>query len=269
MKRLIICADDFAQSEGISLAISKLCERGIVSAVSCLTSSARWFTDYALLQPLSEHVDIGLHFNLTLNFEAGARTSIGRLLAIAFLKKIDVYEVEWQLNKQLDQFEHASGCAPDHVDGHEHVHCFPQIRDVVFSTLKRRYGANAPYVRGMKTDALTSKDRLKRYVLATASREFIRSAVEKKLPHTSMLSGLYRFTGSPHYATLLDEWMPHIKDDTVLVCHPSITAIDSNDALAAHRKDEYEALASVRFSQSLELNRLVVSRGRWHTPRVL
>ena len=63
---LIICADDFAQSEAIDNGIIKLIEINRLSAVSCMTLSPRWHKAAKKLTPnIRKKASIGLHLDFT------------------------------------------------------------------------------------------------------------------------------------------------------------------------------------------------------------
>src|SRR6201995_1398872 len=67
MRRLILCADDFAFSAEVSAVIAGLAARGKLNATSCMAIMPGWGEDSALLHTLPDHVEIGLH--LVLNGE--------------------------------------------------------------------------------------------------------------------------------------------------------------------------------------------------------
>ena len=63
-RAVVLCADDYALSPGISRAIVQLAEQGRLSAISCMTGSAHWSEHADWLRPLIGKVDIGLHLTL-------------------------------------------------------------------------------------------------------------------------------------------------------------------------------------------------------------
>ena len=59
-----------------------------------------------------------------------------------------VAEIRAEIERQLDTFEKHLGFPPDHIDGHEHVHVLPGIRQSLFEVVSRRYpGAEAAAAR--------------------------------------------------------------------------------------------------------------------------
>src|SRR3569833_1395409 len=65
MRRLLLCADDFAFSPEVSAVIAGLASRGKLNATSCMAFMPVWAEDSALLRDLHGHVEIGLHLVLT------------------------------------------------------------------------------------------------------------------------------------------------------------------------------------------------------------
>lgn len=72
MKRLILCADDFAVNEAASLGIAALAHAGRISATSAMVLSPRWAKDAALLQDVRGRIDVGLHLDWTSAFACAA-----------------------------------------------------------------------------------------------------------------------------------------------------------------------------------------------------
>src|SRR5689334_14189243 len=101
---------------------------GRLSAVSCLVTSSRWQTDGQLLRASSCRVDKGLHFNLT---EGAGRDALSTLMMKAISRQLDQKAIEAECERQIDLFQTVMGCLPDFIDGHQHVHSFPVVRDAV------------------------------------------------------------------------------------------------------------------------------------------
>jgi hypothetical protein len=60
-RSLIVCADDFALSDGISATIAELAGAGRLSAVSCMAVLGAWSRQAPRLRGLGEQVAVGLH----------------------------------------------------------------------------------------------------------------------------------------------------------------------------------------------------------------
>ena len=100
-RTIMICADDYAISRGVGVAIRRLAEAGRISAASCLTAGPLWPEEAALLRPYAGRIDIGLHLSLTYppplgglpKLRAGAQPSVSGLLWQSLLGRIDHDEV--------------------------------------------------------------------------------------------------------------------------------------------------------------------------------
>jgi len=145
----LLCADDFAMTNGVSQAIVELAEAGRLSAVSAFTTTAHWPSHATWIARTRGKVAVGLHFNLTLGAPLGpmprlapdgAFPAVGMLTARALSRTLDTGEIAGECARQLDAFEAEMGFPPDHVDGHQHVHALPLIRRAVLEVAAHRYG---------------------------------------------------------------------------------------------------------------------------------
>ena len=145
---VLLCADDFAMTNGISHAIIELAKAGRISATSAMTTSPHWPSHATWLARVRGHIATGLHLNLTLGAPLRPMATlapnrrfgtIGEMTARALLGRIDRTELRAEIERQLAAFESELGFAPDHVDGHQHVHVLPVVRTVLLDVLAARY----------------------------------------------------------------------------------------------------------------------------------
>ena len=115
-KTLILCADDYALSPGVSLGIRQLAEAGRISATGAMTCMPYWSSEAPALRALVDRVQVGLHFTLTDQRPLGPMPhlaadgrfpSVGRLLKRSLLGGMPSAEVAAELERQLDAFEAA------------------------------------------------------------------------------------------------------------------------------------------------------------------
>ena len=163
---IVLVADDFAISDGVSSGIEQLTGRRRISGTSALVTLPRWRTDGARLAALRGDIAIGLHIDLTLGRPLGAMPSlapagsfpaIGTVVARALARRIDGREISAEIARQIDAFAQASGYLPDFVDGHQHVHALPVVRRALLDALQSHFQApeHMPLVRA-PTDRLRS-----------------------------------------------------------------------------------------------------------------
>ena len=150
---VLLNADDFAMTNGISRAIVELAEAGRLSGASAMTNSAHWPAHATWLARVRGEIAAGLHLNLTLGAPLSAMPSfapghrfpgVGQVTALALRGAIPRAEVAGEIDRQLVAFENEMGFPPDHIDGHQHTHALPGIRDALFEVLAQRYRPGRP-----------------------------------------------------------------------------------------------------------------------------
>jgi predicted glycoside hydrolase/deacetylase ChbG (UPF0249 family) len=149
-KSLALCADDFGWAPAADRGILKLAQAGRLTDVSCLVNGPRWpqaGRDLAGLAVVRQgRVRTGLHVNLTegrpLSPELAALwpqfPSLESLIVDAHLRRLPVAALRAELQSQFDAYVQARGRAPNHVDGHQHVHHLPQVREALLALLAPR-----------------------------------------------------------------------------------------------------------------------------------
>ncbi len=154
--RIILCADDYAMTDGVSRSIDELAEAGRLSATSVIVTSRHWPKLGNRARILRKHIAIGLHINLTLgsplakmpNFAPSGRfSSVGDVTARALRGDIERAEIAAEVMRQIDAFSAVCGHPPDFVDGHQHVHALPGIRNGVLDALAACPQARPPLIR--------------------------------------------------------------------------------------------------------------------------
>lgn len=266
-KQIIVCADDFAQSAEIDAGIITLMEQGKLSATSCMTSSPRWQqAAKSITQNIRMKADIGLHLDFT---HFNSSYSLAALILLAEARGLSKQHLYLTINQQLDSFEESLGAAPDYVDGHQHVHQLPQIRDALLHTLAQRYHPHLPWIRIAKPPA---QDGLKAIVIsALGANAMTRQARKLGFKHSCFLLGVYGFTGnSKSYLANLGRWLriaaQHTNSDIpVLMCHPAKQMASFShahgDPIYSARINEFEIMNSERFATLLNQYDLKIVRG--------
>jgi len=140
MRRLIVNADDFGLTPGVSEGILLAHRHGIVTSTTMLVN--RGVTKATVARALDAGLGVGLHVNLTL----GAPITRGASLAEngAFVRdarraaaRAKAGDVEKEVAAQIERFETLARRAPTHLDTHHHVGLHEPVRDVVLAAARR------------------------------------------------------------------------------------------------------------------------------------
>jgi len=259
-KQSAIVVDDFGEHETINTAALELARAGRVSAISCMTGGPAWPRGAAALGELDRHqVDLGLHLDLTQYPLAGPSWNLARLVGAAWLHLLEGRRLHDEVERQLDAFESAVGRRPDHVDGHQHVHQLPQVRDVLVEVLRRRYHP-LPWIRDTRRAPLTGAPGTAVLIQAQAKAaaiEWLGAGPLRKLAASSgarqnrRLLGVHRLRAdAASYRRLLGAWLRVAVTGDLLVTHPAAdrNAIGAN---AANRAAEHAVFSSAEFPDML------------------
>jgi chitin disaccharide deacetylase len=254
---IILCADDYAMTEGISRAIGELAAARRLSATSVMTTSAHWPRMAPRLLVHRGHLSIGLHVNLTLGQPLGPMPRLapqGTLPPLSSLTLwalggvLDAAEIRAEVGRQLDRFEAALGFPPDHIDGHQHVHVLPGVRRAVLAEVVRRYKAHPPLLRDpsdrVKSILSRRASAAKALTVAALAIGFARSAHKRGLPTNDSFAGFSRFDERQPYAPELEQGLSAGRQRHLVMCHPGHAdpELASLDRVVNRRRMEYDAL---------------------------
>ena len=240
-EKLIICADDYGLNRAVSAGILQLLEKQKINATSCMTTFLHWGEHASWLAPYLCHVDVGLHFNLT---EGPGRISLGKLLLASHLRLIRQKDIEQQFLQQLTDFEDALGCLPSHIDGHQHVHHFPVVRDAILNVYQQqRLDSAQIYFRSVANLRAVPKGcGFKAFVIKhSGAIKFERLLQAYGLPHNQVFSGVYDFKNSHRYSEYFSSFLDAVgAEEAIIMCHPSLP--NDSDDLARVRSAEFSYL---------------------------
>ncbi len=250
MRSIVLIADDFGLNEAVDAGILRLAESGRLSGVSCLTQPTRWPQAAPVLAGLPR-IQTGLHLNFSQAFGQGWHAPLPALIPRAYLRILPVARIRESLTAQWARFTAAMGRAPDFVDGHQHVHQLPVIRDELLALLDRENAT--PWLR--VTHPLLRPDggfkgHLIRHLGAAALRTKANTRGFRLPP---AFAGVYDFSlDSAGYAERFAHWLHQAPDGTVVMCHPGEAAAPSaDDPIAAARSQELAFFSSPRFADLL------------------
>ncbi len=265
---IILCADDFGLAPGVSDAIAELIAAGRLSATSCMSMCPDWRRAAGMLREVVARApaDIGLHLTLTDQpaatraeglAEAGRLPPLGRLLPRALARRLPAAAVRDELRAQLDAFEDAWGAPPDYVDGHQHVHLLPGVREVLVEELLRRYPLGRVWVR----DCVEAPRRCLRRRVAVGKALFIgmlgrglrRLLKDRGLPANDGFSGLHDFSVEQPFRTRMRAFLADVGPRPLVHVHPGRVddALIACDTLTRPREAELAYLAGDDFPADL------------------
>lgn len=255
---VLLCADDFGMTQGVSRAIIELAEAGRLSATSAMTTSPHWPAHATWLARARGRIACGLHLNLTLgsplgpmrNFAAGRQLPpISDVTSRALTGRIDRGELRAEVERQLAAFELEMGFAPDHVDGHQHVHALPVIRNVVLEVLAARFEGSErkPLLRNPADTAcrIAARGRacVKAATLAALSMGYARVVKRVGFESNDGFAGVTDFgeraVGADFSAACLAVGPRHM-----VMCHPGFVDDELRrlDPVTGRRRAEYDVL---------------------------
>ena len=247
LKRITLCADDFAQSPAISDGILQLIDTGRIHATSVMTQSPHWpALASSLKSTAATRADVGLHFNLTHPFTQPAQ-GLGSLLLKAQLRQLPRAALYDEYLRQIDAFTQHYDALPDHIDGHQHVHAFHGARDALFQAIHARWPAGQlPYVRAPDQLLGVGAQWVEGRVVRWGASGFYHRARAHRLCVAPHFAGLYDLQPDAGFAERLTQWISQCPDQTLIMCHPgkAPATADNSDPIAPARSVEFAFLNS-------------------------
>jgi predicted glycoside hydrolase/deacetylase ChbG (UPF0249 family) len=271
MRRPIwLCADDYGISPSVNKAIRDLLVRGRINATSVMVAAPSLDRSEAaslrMLGAGSRRVAIGLHVTLTAPFKPmstgfgpmrdDAFLPLQKMLVRGMLRTLDRSKLAVEIATQFKAYAVLFGRAPDFVDGHQHVHLFPQVREALLDVMKEV--APLAWVRQCGravTLRQRTKDR-KAMLLDALSRKFRRMAMTRGIRSNPAFAGTYNFEAAPpvEFSNLFPEFLQHLPPQSVVMCHPGFVdaELERLDPLTALREREYAYFSGDAFPDVLQ-----------------
>jgi len=272
MRRIWLCADDYGIAPGVNAAIRDLVTRGRLNATSVMVVTPGFSRAEAnalsVLNTDKQRVAIGLHLTLTAPLKPltsgytpladGAFLPLATTLRLAIQQRLDMTALAAEIRAQFDAFAAAFGRPPDFVDGHQHVHLFPQVRQAALEATSwiapqawmRQCGSALPLHRRL-TDP-------KGLLIDWLSREFRARAAKLGIAVNPAFAGTYTFRASADFAALFPAFLEGLPEGGLVMCHPG--HIDAElarlDPLTTLREREYDYFCSDAFPTTLKTHEL-------------
>jgi chitin disaccharide deacetylase len=256
-RTVVLCADDYGISPGVSRGIRELLAAGRLSATSCMVDFPEFRDDGPALAEFAAHADIGLHVTLTID------RSLPRVMADAYLRRFSAPAIATEIDRQLDAFVRVMGRAPDHLDGHQHVHVLPVVRDAVCMAAAR-VGA---YIRNLHvplTRTLGRPSAIASAGLSLMSRRIAKDARTRSIDTNVGFTGTRAFGAATPYREVMRRMIAGASDGELWVCHPgwADATLASRDGVTTPREDELRYLASAEFAADLAAAGIALGRLR-------
>jgi predicted glycoside hydrolase/deacetylase ChbG (UPF0249 family) len=254
-RRIWLCADDYGISLAVNAAIRDLVVRGRINATSVMTVAPSLTRSEAvslnMLNAGGRRVALGLHVTLTGPFRPlskefapladGAFVALEDLLKAALMRRLKPALLDAEVRAQLAAFTAAFGRPPDFVDGHRHVHLFPQVRNAVLAAAKelapdawvRQCGSNAPLLQRLSDP--------KGLLVDWLSRTLRHRAAALGVPVNPAFAGTYTYREDADFAALFPKFLAAIPEAGVIMCHPGVVdaELERLDPLTTLREREY------------------------------
>jgi len=264
LRHIWLCADDYGISPAVSAAIRELVARRRINAASVMVVAPSFSASEAtaLHEAAASRAAIGLHLTLTAPFHPltnfaprrnGAFLPLNGMAVCALMRRLDRSQLEAEIASQFAAFRSAFGRNPDYVDGHQHIHVFPQISDAVLRVIKQQ--APQAWLRqcGRAASAPKSLADPKGYILDALSARLRRLAAQDGLRTNPAFAGTYSFRPDADFAKLFDQFLDGLPDGGLLMCHPGKVdrELRELDPLTDLREREYTFFLGDHFPRLL------------------
>lgn len=253
---IVIHADDFGETTGITNGIRHCIEAGVLTSTSIMANMPA--TAYALqrARSLANAASFGVHLNLcegaslttapTLTDEHGDFHCKRSLIRRALSGKLSLSELETEIAAQI-ALVRDGGIAISHLDGHKHLHQLPIVSTAVARVLPRFGIGRVRLTRSRNLAVLGNAARVLRELAAWRAARIFRSAGLRSPVRILELSEIVgKGFGRRGAASLAEEG-----GVVELCCHPELP--EGTPKPSSHRRsEELEYLLSARFRELLE-----------------
>ena len=267
-----LCADDYGISPAVNAAIRELIGRRRLNATSVMVvaPSFRREEAAALIEQAGQHAAIGLHVTLTAPFRPlspgfaplrdGAFQPLAATAGRAIANLLQPALLEAEIESQFRAFREAFGRAPDFVDGHQHVHLFPQISAALIRVAKDT--APQAWLRQCERAATAPKPLSdpKGFILDAFSRRFRRLAAQSGMRTNPAFAGTYAFNADADYTRLFPVFLEGLPDGGVVMCHPGKVDAELSrlDPVTDLREREHDYFGGETFPALLAAQRITL-----------
>ncbi len=140
-RQLIVNADDFGRTRGVSAGVLRAHQEGIVTSTTAMMNMPGVAADLHLAQTEAPRLGLGVHLNFTAGrpllppeWCASLVDEHGHFLKQEVITanpdRIKPDELRAELKSQITTFKNAMNALPDHLDAHHFVHLYPPLFEV-------------------------------------------------------------------------------------------------------------------------------------------
>lgn len=277
LRPIWLCADDYGISRSVNQAIRDLIARGRLNSTSVMVVAPSLDRSEAaslnMLNAGTRRVAIGLHMTLTGPFQptssgfhptrGGSFLRMPEMLARGSLRLLRRQRLALEIASQLKAFVALFGRTPDFIDGHQHVHLFPQVRSALLDVVREVSPRSWVRQCGRSPLAPQSFADRKALLLDALSRRFRRSARRAGVKTNPAFAGTYDFSKGDDldFAKLFPGFLAGLPADSVVMCHPGIVddELERLDPLTTLREREYAYFLSDAFPEVLRSHGVVLA----------
>jgi chitin disaccharide deacetylase len=263
--RITLCADDYGISPAVSGAIRDLIAQRRINATSVMVIAPAFSRAEAsaLREVAGNHAAIGLHLTLTGPFAPhtpgfaplrdGAFPPLASMARRGLSRSLTPALLDAEIAAQVAAFRAAFGRPPDYIDGHQHIHVFPQISEALIRVTK--HAAPNAWLRQCGRAVRNGFDP-KALILDALSGRFRRLAAEHGLRTNPAFAGTYAFRPGADYAGLFPKFLDSLPHGSVVMCHPGKVDAELTrlDPLTDLREREYAYFLGDEFLHVLAAN---------------
>lgn len=274
-RRIWLCADDYGIAPGVNDAIRRLIASGRLNATSVMVVSPHFNAGeaaaLAALNAGEARAALGLHVTLTgplapmsedfLPLREGHFPALKDMMQLSFARRLRPERLAIEIGTQLRVFREAFGRLPDFIDGHQHVHLFPQVRDAFLRVVVE--AAPRAWVRqcGRARSARRLRDR-KALVLDVLSLGLRSRARRLGLAVNPAFAGAYEFSAKADFAKTFPRFLAGLPDGGLIMCHPGFVDAELKqlDPLTTLREHEFAYFESDAFPLALAEHGVALAR---------
>jgi hypothetical protein len=274
-RRIWLCADDYGIAPGVNSAIRDLILSGRLNATSVMTAAPHLTPGEAdaleMLNSGTKRAAIGLHVTLSAPFQplsedfaplrAGAFLTHQQTMRAGMMRRLQPERLTIEIATQVRAFIDAFGHPPDFLDGHQHIHLMPQVRDaflkVVAETVPQAWVRQC----GRARAGFRLGDR-KAMLLDLSSLRFRAKAKKLGLATNPAFAGAYNFNAATDFATMFPRFLAGMPDGGLIMCHPGHVDAELKrlDSLTTQREREFAYFKSDEFPRALAQHGVTLAR---------